>query len=214
MKSKKVTIIDYGLGNLHSVENAVRRVGGDPIVSNNPELIDSAERLILPGVGAFGEGMANIFTRKLDVPLKIFARSGRPLLGICLGMQLLMSISEEQGIHKGLGLIDGKVVRFSDIGIDSKEYKVPHIGWGALQIAQSDVRHTIFRGLDTGEYVYFAHSYVVVPEQKDAIIATTVYGGHSYCSGIQRGATYGVQFHLEKSGETGLMILRNFLAIS
>lgn len=211
MKPKTVTVVDYGLGNLFSVERAIRHVGANAIITDNPNIISAADYLILPGVGAFGQGISNLQEKGFIEPIKGFALSGRPFLGICLGMQLLMAFSEELGIHKGLNLIEGKVVRFPV----NTHCKVPQIGWNEMESPGSDVtwKDTILNGIRSENSVYFIHSYVVVPDSSHHILATTSYGGYNYCSVIKKDSIYGCQFHPEKSGEVGLKILRNFLEL-
>lgn len=208
----RVTVVDYGLGNLFSIGRAVTYCGGYAEVTSSPQIIRRAERLILPGVGAFGDGMNLLSSRGLVEPLVQFAQSGRPLLGICLGMQLLFGESEEFGLHKGLGLIAGKVTRLRNMSPAGECVKVPHVGWSELSLASPllDWRSTILNSLLEGDAMYFVHSYVPFPNDSVSI-AQFSYGGHTYCAAIQKGSVIGVQFHPEKSGEVGLQLLRHFL---
>ena len=212
----KVLIVDYGLGNLLSVERALRRLGVHPAISADALAISQADRLVLPGVGAFGEGMANLRQRNLISSMQAFADSGRPILGICLGMQLLMSESEEFGQHRGLDLVKGKVVRLR-LPQPGDRFKVPHIGWNGLQVppergaGTGGWEQTCLRGLRERSFMYFVHSYVVVTEQPDRRLAVTQHGYDTFCSALKQGNITGLQFHPERSGEEGLEIYRSFV---
>ncbi len=197
-----IGIIDYGVGNLHSVQKAVEYVGGKALVTNDPEKIMSADKVILPGVGAFKDGFDGLEKRNLVSVIKEFAATGKPLLGICLGMQLLFEESEEQGIHQGLGLVPGRVVTFTDPTL-----KIPQIGWNTISL---DKESPLFSDLRTGDYVYFNHTYYCCPQDNEDILTSTDYGV-SFSSAVNRGNIYGVQFHPEKSQKTGLKILQNFV---
>ncbi|MBI2860032.1 MAG: imidazole glycerol phosphate synthase subunit HisH [Chloroflexi bacterium] len=210
--NKQTAIIDYGLGNLFSIQRVVSHLGGIPLVTSDPSEINAAARLILPGVGAFGDGMEKLKSLGLVGPVKDYVRSGRPLLGICLGMQLLMSLSEEFGLHEGLDLVPGRVKRLPDPGANGPAYKIPHIGWSHLEPPhQSSWKGTIFEGIETGVFVYFVHSYVVAPDSPQPVLAETEYGGIKFCAALRQGNLFGCQFHPEVSGEVGLHILRNYL---
>jgi glutamine amidotransferase len=198
---KRIVIIDYGLGNLRSVQKGLEHVGASPAISGNPEEILAADGVILPGVGAFIDAM------KCLVPLKEtvaeFAESGKPMLGICLGQQVLMSSSEEGGLTDGLDLIQGKVLRFP-----KSELKVPHMGWNNIKIKQD---HPLFRGIPDGSFVYFVHSYYVDTTAENTL-ASCEYGLEFSASVVNsKGNVMGTQFHPEKSGATGLKILKNFV---
>lgn len=208
-----VHVVDYGLGNLFSVERALRYVGAEVKVTADPSAIALAGRILLPGVGAFGEGMDNLKARGLDRALGQAVASGAPVLGICLGMQLLMSAGEEMGVHQGLGLIKGKVVRFPDPLPDGPQYKIPHIGWNGIYPAKAGWKGTILDGLKAGDSMYFVHSYVVAPEDPSCVLAETTYGSLAFCSAIKKDNLSGCQFHPEKSGSIGLEIYRNFLKV-
>lgn len=212
MNRPLVVVIDYGLGNLFSISRALHCVGAREKITSQPEEIEHASHVILPGVGAFGEGIVQLRRMDLIEPLQRYARSDRPLLGICLGMQLFMSFSDELGRHEGLNLIGGGVIAFPE-GLRGK---IPHTGWNDLLCPNGAVlwRGTILEGVDSGQSVYFAHSYTVVPDDADYVLGVTHYGGHNYCSVLRKGLIYGCQFHPEKSGEVGLRILRNFLSVS
>ncbi|MGD8776264.1 MAG: imidazole glycerol phosphate synthase subunit HisH, partial [Syntrophobacterales bacterium] len=199
-----ITFLDYGAGNVRSVINGIESLGERVKVVTTAEDILSAEKLVFPGVGAFGS-MMNILNQKDYVePLKAYLRSGRPFLGICLGLQALFEYSEEAPGVRGLGIIPGSVKRFA---ID---LSVPHIGWNGLNIKQPSV---IFNGLRGDEKFYFVHSYHVVSGDKEAVLTTTDYG-YEFVSSIQKGSIIATQFHPEKSGSAGLKILKNFLETS
>lgn len=195
----KIGIIDYGMGNLQSVQNALDYLGIASFISSEAEELSLADKLILPGVGAFKDAIALIREKKLDRMMAAFIDSGRPLLGICLGMQLLFESSEEFGVHQGLGFIPGKVVKL-DVDL-----KVPHMGWNALDIKKEA---PLFVGLSPESYVYFVHSYHLETDA-DVVSATTHYGKEIQIA-AQKGLVYGLQFHPEKSGDVGLKILSNF----
>ncbi|MGO4499583.1 imidazole glycerol phosphate synthase subunit HisH [Paenibacillus sp. 2RAB27] len=198
-----IAIIDYGMGNLHSVSKAVERLGYEAVVTGDPEQILAAEGAILPGVGAFGDAMEHLRESGLDEVVKQYAASGKPLIGICLGMQLLFTSSEEHGQHEGLGLLPGSVVRFRG------DYKVPHMGWNLLSYKQSE--SPIFKGIEEG-HVYFVHSYHVKPERESDLLAVTDYY-QPVTAIVGRDNVYGMQFHPEKSGDNGMQLLGNFLTL-
>jgi imidazole glycerol-phosphate synthase subunit HisH len=198
-----IAIINYGAGNLHSVNKALEFVGGQGVVSDDPNVILKAEKVILPGVGAFKDGMDGLEKRGLTGVVGEVAQSGVPLLGICLGMQLFFEGSEEQGIHRGLELLPGRVLEFIDPGI-----KVPQIGWNQLQIA--DAEFPLLKDIPAGAYVYFNHSYYCQPNESGHVMASTDYGS-SFASVVSKGNIHGVQFHPEKSQKVGLQILKNFV---
>jgi glutamine amidotransferase len=198
-----IVIVDYGVGNLRSVQKALERVGAAAVVSGDPAALDAARAVVLPGVGAFGDGMANLQARQLVAPLRRQVAAGKPLLGICLGMQLLFDESEEMGRHRGLGLLPGRVLHFPE-----SELKVPHVGWNRLRVRGDG----LLAGVDDGAYAYFVHSYYVRPEQPGDVLATTEYG-LEFAAVVGRGAIWGAQFHPEKSQEVGLQILANFVSL-
>lgn len=199
-----IAIIDYGMGNLHSVSKAVERLGYEAVITDDPQTIAAADGAILPGVGAFGDAMLNLRETKLDEVAKAYAASGKPMLGICLGMQLLFTESEEYGTNEGLNLLPGKVVRFAG------DYKIPHMGWNKLSFLQE--QSPLFSGLTEG-HVYFVHSFHAKPEQASDLLATTDY--HQQVTAIVgRGNVYGMQFHPEKSGDLGMQLLGSFLALT
>lgn len=203
-KEKRViAVIDYGLGNLRSVSKAVESLGAKVEVTSDPKAIAKAKGAILPGVGAFYKGMENINSLGLSEPIKDFASSGKPFLGICLGLQLLFSESEEHGINKGLDIIKGKVKRLGEAE------KIPHMGWNAVKFSGEA---TLFKNIPDNSYFYFVHSYFVEPEDKKIIAGTTLYS-QKFTSAITRGNLFGTQFHPEKSSGLGLKILENFLRL-
>ena len=197
-----IAIIDYGMGNLRSVQKGFEKVGHGAMVTSDPAEVARAEKVVLPGVGAFEDAMAELRQRKLIDPVLAATDSGKPFLGICLGLQLLFETSHEHGDHQGLGVLAGEVVRFEV----PREYSVPHMGWNQLSIAR---RAPILEGLDEGTYVYFVHSYYVVPRDPEVIATTTDYP-EPFCSMIWRDNLYATQFHPEKSQADGLRILKNF----
>lgn len=199
-----IAIVDYGMGNLRSVEKAVEYVGGAATITSQVAMLETAQGVILPGVGAFGNAMANLRARQLIEPLVDQISSGKPFLGICLGMHLLFEEGEEMGQHEGLGVLAGRVVRFRDGGL-----KVPHIGWNELHVQQQS---PILAGVADGSYAYFVHSYYVVPRDAAIVVATTQYG-MEYASVVGQGNLFGAQFHPEKSQDVGLRIMRNFVGI-
>jgi len=207
-----IGIVNYGMGNLRSVQKALQRVGAQAEIIDMPEQIASAQRLILPGVGAFADGMIHLRERGLVEPLKQYAASGKPMMGICLGMQLLFDSSTEDAPSAdepvpGLGVLPGRVVRFSeDQGPDMPRLKVPHMGWNEIAFAPGT---PLFAGLPPGAHVYFVHGYYCIPADKTDIAATTGYGS-TFCSAVHRGSVWATQFHPEKSQRVGLQILENF----
>lgn len=212
-KDTDVVIIDYGVGNLFNVQRAFSLIGARSVISSNPKDILSARRLLLPGVGAFESGMRHLHEYALVEAIRERASDGCPVLGICLGMQLLMSRSEEGGAHQGLDLIKGQVRRFQNPTNSGFFYKIPQIGWNALQQV-SHPQEVFLEGIGEDPYVYFVHSYCVYPEDTSVWLASTDYGRDQFCSVLAKGKLFGCQFHPERSGEQGLRILKNFIAIS
>lgn len=205
-----VTVIDYGIGNLLSVQRAFEHCGADVLLTASPKMIEQAELLVLPGVGAFADGMDGLKERGLIEPIRNYAKANRPFLGICLGMQMMLEIGEEFGRHEGLGLIPGKVALIPNSGCDGRPHKIPHIGWNALMPA-SDWNDTILKGIEPGEAVYFVHSYTAVPLDSKYRLADCDYNGRVISAAIRFGNLYGCQFHPEKSGQIGLKIIDNFI---
>ena len=199
-----IAVVDYGVGNLRSVQKALEQVGAGATVTSRAADLDAARGIVLPGVGAFGDGMASLHARGLAAPVVEQVQRGKPLLGICLGMQMLFEESDEMGRHAGLGLLPGRVVRFVDEAL-----KVPHVGWNRLRIQKQAGPHPLLAGIAPGAYAYFVHSYYPVPAEAGDVLATTEYGVE-FASVVGRGQVWGAQFHPEKSQEVGLRILANF----
>ncbi|MBN1312406.1 MAG: imidazole glycerol phosphate synthase subunit HisH [Anaerolineae bacterium] len=200
-----IAIIDYGAGNLRSVTNTLKYLGAEVTIAGKPEQLQGADRIVLPGVGAFGAGITALREAGFEEPIKQAVAGGAPLLGICLGMQYLFDESEEMGIHKGLGLLPGRVVRFPpDVP------KVPHIGWNQLHIQS---KSPLLEGVADGSYAYFVHSFVAEPAEPADILAQTDYGV-MFTSIAGRGNVFGIQCHPEKSQAVGQQILRNFMEMA
>lgn len=197
-----IAIIDYGMGNLASVQNAFRKIGYETLITSDPEDILKAEKVVLPGVGAFEDAIRNLRQREVDKTIFEVVARQTPLLGICLGLQLLFTESEENGLHQGLNIIPGRVKRF-DLPAD---YKVPQIGWNSITVNPAS---RLLAGIPTGSYFYFVHSYYVVPDDESVAAARTDYG-ISFVSAIEKDSIMATQFHPEKSSNLGLQILRNF----
>ena len=199
-----ITIIDYGVGNLFSLCSSFRYIGEEVRVTSDRREIENADRLVLPGVGAFADARQKLREHGLDEVILREAEKGKPLFGICLGMQMLLDRSYEYGVHEGLGLIRGEVRPISEVIPEG--YKIPHIGWNALSFGES--RHPLFASLDEGDHVYFVHSYYGA-RCAESVIATAEYGAPLTAAGA-RDNVMGTQFHPEKSGEIGLRILKEF----
>ena len=197
-----IVIIDYGMGNLRSVQKAFEASGAKPKVTSSPAEVEKADKIILPGVGAFGQAMQELKKKKLLGVLKDKVQSGTPYLGLCLGMQLLFSHSEE-GDVKGLGILPGQVKRFRG------NLKVPHMGWNTLSVRRD--RCPLMQGVRGSDYFYFVHSFYAVPEEKEDVLTSTRYGA-DFCSAVWRGNIFATQFHPEKSQGAGLGIVENFIA--
>ncbi len=204
MRASKVTVVDYRTSNLLSITKALQRVGAEVELTQKADDIAKSDRLVLPGVGAFGAAMRNIDSLGIREALVAYGRSGRPLMGICLGMQVLFSVSFEQGTYHGLALLPGEVVAFrEDTGM-----KVPHMGWNQIMFRK---KSRLFEGVRDGEYAYFVHSYYVKPDE-DCMAGATDYGV-VFPAVVESGNTFGIQFHPEKSQSFGLKILENFLSV-
>jgi len=198
-----IAIIDYGVGNLFSLQSSFRKIGADILVTSDPEKLRKADKLILPGVGAFADAAAQLRESGLDRVVKEEAAKGKPIMGICLGMQMLFEKSYEYGEHEGLGLLKGSVVPMA--GVIPAELKIPHIGWNALHIRREN---TLLRYVNPGDCVYFVHSFYA-DGCDDSLIASAEYGAE-LTAAVEKGNICGCQFHPEKSGEVGLAILRAF----
>ncbi|MGE4242765.1 imidazole glycerol phosphate synthase subunit HisH [Ramlibacter sp.] len=211
--SVAVTVLDYGIGNLLNVLRALEHCGASPTVIDKASAgAADAPRLVLPGVGAFGDGMAELKARGLDELVKRFAQTGRPFLGICVGLQMMFDASEEMGEHQGLGLLRGRVRAVPPTGMDGVPHRVPHIGWRPLEPA-SPWQGTVLEDIPAGERAYFVHSYAAVPDDERVRLADVHYDGRRLCAAVHRDNLYGCQFHPERSGEAGLRMLRKFLAL-
>lgn len=220
-ESIKVAIIDYGLGNLFSVKNACEHVGMHGFVTSTKQEILAADAVILPGIGAFGDAMQSLKRLDLIAPLREIAAASKPLIGICLGMQLFMTESYEFGQHQGLGLIEGPVVRFDNPVNSSGKLKVPQIGWNriykshqanSLSITEEQWINSPLMGLPAGEFMYFVHSFYVKPEDSQVVLSVSHYRQIEFCSSLRRGNIFATQFHPERSGPQGLQIYRNMIA--
>lgn len=211
--SAAVAIVDYGVGNLFSVARALEHCGATVSMAGDAASILAAPRLILPGVGAFANGMQELASRGLEAPIRDYCASGRPFFGICLGMQLMFDRSEEFGDWPGLGLLPGVVRAIPPVGTDGVPHKVPHIGWNGLRAGSADWSGSVLDGVAQGSTVYFVHSYAVHPADPSHRVADADYDGQAICAVVRRGNLHGCQFHPERSGETGLAIVRNFLRL-
>jgi glutamine amidotransferase len=197
-----IAIIDYQMGNLRSVQKGFEKVGHAAIVTSDPDQLARADKVVLPGVGAFGDAMAELRRRDLVEPIRRLVDSGKPFLGICLGLQLLFDVGHEDGRHEGLGILRGEVVRFTV----PHDYKVPHMGWNQLSFRKPA---PILAGLENGVHCYFVHSYYVVPQDATVVAAETDYPT-PFCSMVWRDNLFATQFHPEKSQRDGLRMLKNF----
>jgi len=200
-----LSIINCGINNLRSVEKAFQHLGHDVQVVTTPDEVAAAEKIVLPGVAAFGATMDALGQAELIEAIRARVRAGTPFLGICVGQQLLFDWSEELGIHQGLGIVSGKVQKFPDL----PDLKIPHIGWSALHFPRET---RLFKGVDEGEMVYFVHSFCAVPDNEN-VIAASAHHGTEFCAAIERDNVFAVQFHAEKSSRVGLQILDNFAAL-
>ena len=206
----EVAIIDYKMGNLHSVKAACDKVGLVSTISSDPGEINDCIAAILPGVGSFAQAMKNINELKLDNCIYRFVETGKILFGICLGMQLLFDISNEFGSNNGLGIIKGRAEKFNFSSKNSKIYPIPQIGWNRIYEKKIFWKDTILNNNKNGDFMYFLHSNYVLPLNKNIILSKTIYGRHEFCSSIKQNNIFGTLFHPEKSGMTGLNIYRNF----
>ena len=207
----KIVIIDYGVGNVRSIYNAFNNQGISPIISNEGETILNADGLVLPGVGAFSHAMKNLSKYHLIDVIKNYAETGKPLLGICLGMQLLLESSDEFGYTEGIGLVKGKVIKLPVT--KSKKVKLPNIGWCNIKPNIVNWKKTILNDVDLNSEMYFVHSFVSSVTNKNEILSLTDYTEYTFCSSLKKGNIYGCQFHPEKSSKAGLKIIKNFIKI-
>ena len=211
---KNVVIVDYGHGNLYSINQACIQVGYKPIISSSQSEIANADKLILPGVGAFKVAMVELMNKNLIEPIFEFVQKGNYLMGVCLGMQLLFESSEEFGYNKGLGLVNGTVERFPSV-VNDKKMRVPHIGWNNIQkySKQNNWNSTPLANISEQDYLYFIHSYYAKPADLNNILSISQYQEFEFCSSVQKENVFGFQFHPEKSAEQGLSIYKNFLKL-
>jgi imidazole glycerol-phosphate synthase subunit HisH len=208
-----VTVLDYGIGNQLNMLRALEHCGASVKVVQNASAADvDADRLVLPGVGAFGDGMAELRTRGFDELVKRFAQTGRPFLGICVGMQVMFEASEEMGEHQGLGLLAGRVRAIPAAGTDGKPHRIPHIGWRPLE-ATASWEGSILANVHPKERVYFVHSFAAQPLRAGVVLAHAHYDGIPICASVRQDNLHGCQFHPERSAETGLNVLRRFLKL-
>ena len=213
----RVAIVDYGRGNLFSVQRACEHACMTGVITSKRQEILNADVVILPGVGAFGDAMDALHKLDLVSVLQDIASMGKSLIGICLGMQLLMSESNEFGTHKGLGIIPGEVVRFSYRSDTNARIKVPHVGWNQIShrgSSQNPWKETPLRGLDHGEYMYFVHSFYAKPQSEELALSVTHYGGTQFCSSLVKDNVFACQFHPERSGIQGLRIYETIATMS
>ncbi|WP_118973736.1 imidazole glycerol phosphate synthase subunit HisH [Taibaiella koreensis] len=209
---KSVVIIDYGLGNIYSIDQACRHVGYTPILTSDKDEILGADSVILPGVGAFPVAMERLKSKGLTEVVKTYAAQEKPLMGVCLGMQLLLNTSEEFGECEGLGIIEGNVKRFPKVWKDNK-LKIPHIGWNKIFTRQEPLAGGPFDDILNDLFMYFVHSYYVETDSEENVLTYTYYEDFKFCSAIQKKNIFGFQFHPEKSGEQGLSLYEKFLSI-
>lgn len=214
MNKKKVVIIDYGHGNLYSINQVCIHLGYKPIISSDEKEILSADSLILPGVGAFKVAMDELANKDLIEPIKEFVKKGNNMMGVCLGMQLLFETSEEFGINNGLGLINGNVKKFSS-SINGKKIRIPQIGWNKIFEDKSINKweNTPLKEITKEDYMYFIHSYYANPSDAKDILSFSNYQDIKYCTSVQKENIFGFQFHPEKSAEKGITIYKNFLKL-
>lgn len=213
--SPNVTVVDYGVGNLLSVQRALEECGAIVKMGRSAEDIQQADRLVIPGVGAFGDCVDELHNRSLWGALEKELNGGRPVLGICVGMQMLLDESSEFGQHSGFGLIPGKVESIPDTDLTGNRHKIPHIGWNGLEPAKkgADWANSILSKTAPGAKAYFVHSFAAVPRNDEDCLAVCDYGGRQICVAVKRGNVTGTQFHPEKSGQVGLKILEEFISI-
>ena len=209
----KISIIDYGLCNLYNVSNALKYIGAEVTVIDKPDQIDKASHVILPGVGAFKNGMRGLNLRGLIEPIKKHVEKKQPFLGICLGMQMMLSKSYEFGEIDGLDLISGNVVKIPNINCKQKKHKIPHIGWNKIILSSNGIKDRLLNSQNEKSSMYFVHSYKADCDKKENILATTNYNDVNITAIINKNNAYGCQFHPEKSGKYGLELLKNFISL-
>ncbi|MFC5299826.1 imidazole glycerol phosphate synthase subunit HisH [Azospira restricta] len=214
--SKRITLVDYGMANLLNVARAFEHCGAEVRVVEDPKSVASAGRLVVPGVGAFKDCIDEVNSRGFGDAIRDFVATGRPIFGICVGMQILFDVSEEFGEHKGLGILPGRVRAVPNRTVSGEPQRVPHIGWNHLvrPATGRNWRGTLLDGLDGKRpAVYFVHSFAADPADPTDRLADCLYGGHAICAAVQRGNLMATQFHPERSGETGLSLVRRFLDV-
>lgn len=212
----RIAIVDYALGNLYSVARACERVDLDVIITSDASQLFAADAVVLPGVGAFGDAMANLRQRDLVSPLREIAMSEKPLFGICLGLQLLMTESEEFGCHQGLGIIPGRVVHLGAPRGKRGTLKIPHVGWNRVElpmVAGADWDSSPLHGVPNGTYFYFVHSYCIEPDDRRVVLSETTYGDRRFCSSVQQGNVVAFQYHPERSAADGNKVYENIAAM-
>lgn len=211
----KVTIIDYGMCNLLNVARAFQHIGVEINVTETPSVAAVADRLVVPGVGAFKDSIVALRTLGFDDSIKEFQSSGRPFLGICVGMQMLFDVSEEFGEHPGLGILAGRVKAVPGVSVDGERQRVPHIGWNNLVVPESERswKGTLLETTSVNTPFYFVHSFAAVPTDDSVGLADCLYGGNRICAAVQKDNVMATQFHPERSGELGLSVLRRFLQL-
>ncbi len=209
--SSNIAIIDYGLGNLFSINQACHHVGLASVITSDIKTINEADALILPGVGAFGNAMNSLEENQLVKPILNFVQSGKPFLGICLGMQLLFSESDEFGNHKGLNLIEGKIVRFPQLNSKGQIVRVPQIQWNKIYKNTDALWNSSpLKNIDEEAYMHFVHSYYAIPKDNETILSYSEYEGIRYASAVIKNNITGIQYHPEKSAEQGLQVYQNW----
>lgn len=208
----KIAIIDYKLSNMFSVKNALDYLEANSVITSDKKIVAESDAAIIPGVGAFGDAMNNLKQLDLIPAIQNHIKNGKPFMGVCLGMQLIFSESEEFGTHKGLDLIPGKVKKFSG----PKEIKIPQIGWNRIlkNKANSNWDKSPFKKIKDGEFMYFVHSYYIIPKDKNVVLSETDYEDTTYCSAVYHKNIFATQFHPEKSGKKGITIYQNWLSIN
>lgn len=213
----QIAVIDYQMGNLFSVVRACKHVGLEPVITSDASVIQSSHAMVLPGVGAFGDAMQNLVRLDLVSSIRDFVASGRPFMGVCLGLQLLMTESEEFGRHPGLDIIRGQVVKFSTTGPGGRTIKVPQVGWNRIYhpspVGDAAWENSPLRGVRDQEYMYFVHSFYAVPDDPRTILSHTDYEGTEYCSSVSVNNIFACQFHPEKSSTEGMKIYYNFASL-
>lgn len=211
-KKVKIAIIDYGVGNLYSLSRAFKFFGVEAVVTEDAKILEQADGIVLPGVGSFEAGMRGLKVRGLTEEVKQIARTNKPMLGICLGAQIMFTEGHEFGVFEGLNIIKGKVVRFPVL---AESEKIPHVGWNTISPDKTGSwSHTILDSSNNHDQVYFVHSYILKPESNENILALTTYGGYTFCSAVKERNIYGLQFHPEKSGMVGLKLVENFIRLT